>query len=483
MTSFGLLARVHARMGAARLQTFTVLFGLTVLAVSASPLTSVDSNAAESSAPRPTQTMFGSTQPGTTSDPDETPVELGTKFRVKVDGMITGIRYYKSAANTGPHTGTLWTAKGAKLAAVAFGNETGTGWQTARLAGPTAVKADTTYVVSYHTDTGHYAADSGYFDGRGAGTGDVTALAQGVDGPNGVYAYGSGAFPSATWRAANYWVDVLFVPGSGATPNPPRPPTTRPPTTRPAPPPTTAPPSSGAAPGPDNTGVPAGTTLAPSSGFTVSTAGAVIDSLAISGTITVKAPNVVIRRCQFTGDDEEYAVQVVSGSVRIEDSEIAGGYHTAGVGYDNWTALRLDVHNVPDDGFKLGDNTLLADSWLHDFTPEQNAHADGVQMQSGVVNATIRHNTIDIAGNAALFLAPDLGPSTDGPLLVENNILGGGNYTLFNVDGNNGQYTVANITIRNNKFLHDARFGSVLQNVPSAWTDNVYADSSEAIAG
>jgi hypothetical protein len=141
------------------------------------------------------------------------------------------------------------------------------------------------------------------------------------------------------------------------------------------------------------------------------------------------------------------------------------------------------AHDLPDDGFKLGDNTLLTDSWVHDFAPEPNAHADGAQMQSGVVKATIRRNTIDVAGNAALFLAPDLGPSTNGPLLVENNVLGGGNYTLFNVDGNNGQYTVGNITIRNNKFLPNARFGSVLQNVPSAWTNNVYADGGEAIAG
>jgi hypothetical protein len=38
------------------------------------------------------------------------------------------------------------------------------------------------------------------------------ALADGVDGPNGVYAYGStSSFPNQTWNASNYWVDVVFV--------------------------------------------------------------------------------------------------------------------------------------------------------------------------------------------------------------------------------------------------------------------------------
>ena len=35
-------------------------------------------------------------------------------------GYITGMRFYKSLANTGTHTGTLWTSAGQKLATATF---------------------------------------------------------------------------------------------------------------------------------------------------------------------------------------------------------------------------------------------------------------------------------------------------------------------------------------------------------------------------
>ena len=38
------------------------------------------------------------------------------------------------------------------------------------------------------------------------------ALATGVDGGNGVYMYGpTSAFPSNTYQASTYWVDVVFT--------------------------------------------------------------------------------------------------------------------------------------------------------------------------------------------------------------------------------------------------------------------------------
>ena len=69
----------------------------------------------------------------------------------------------------------------------------------------------------------------------------------------------------------------------------------------------------------------------------------------------------------------------------------------------------------------------------------------------------VRNNVINMVsgrevGNAALFIAPDLGPSSPGPVTITGNWLDGGNYTLFCVDGNNGQYFVDNITITDNRF-------------------------------
>src|SRR5690349_17404887 len=51
-------------------------------------------------------------------------VEVGVKFRSSVAGYITGIRYYKSAQNTGTHPGHLWTSSGTLLGSATFTGET-----------------------------------------------------------------------------------------------------------------------------------------------------------------------------------------------------------------------------------------------------------------------------------------------------------------------------------------------------------------------
>ncbi len=59
---------------------------------------------------------------------------------------------------------------------------------------------------------GRYAADQTYFNASGVTNGPLTALQTGVDGGNGVYAYGSNfTFPTGTYNGTNYWVDVVFV--------------------------------------------------------------------------------------------------------------------------------------------------------------------------------------------------------------------------------------------------------------------------------
>src|SRR5258708_14609031 len=37
-------------------------------------------------------------------------------------------------------------------------------WQSATFASPVTIAANTTYVISYHTDAGRYAGDLGYFN-------------------------------------------------------------------------------------------------------------------------------------------------------------------------------------------------------------------------------------------------------------------------------------------------------------------------------
>ena len=150
--------------------------------------------------------------PGTVDGGLDNPVELGVKFRSDVAGFITAIRFYKASANTGAHIGDLWTAAGTLLATAAFTGETGSGWQQVNFASPVPISANTIYVASYHCNNGHYSADDNYFSSGGVDNPPLHALANGVSGPNGVYAYGaSSVFPTNGFNADNYWVDVVLV--------------------------------------------------------------------------------------------------------------------------------------------------------------------------------------------------------------------------------------------------------------------------------
>lgn len=144
---------------------------------------------------------------------DPNAVELGVKFTVATAGKITAICFYKGPQNTGTHDAHLWSSTGTLLASATFSGESASGWQQVTLQNPVAVAAGTTYIVSYHTN-GYYSEDDYYFSNSYT-NGSLTAPASGSSGGNGVYAYGgSGSFPSNTYNAANYWVDLVFVPGT-----------------------------------------------------------------------------------------------------------------------------------------------------------------------------------------------------------------------------------------------------------------------------
>ncbi len=88
--------------------------------------------------------------------------------------------------------------------------ETAPGWQTAELPNPVPVVKNTTYIASYHSGSGNYAFDPGFFTQSGGQPADEGARQDGVDGGNGVYHYGPSGFPDTTFNATNYWVDASF---------------------------------------------------------------------------------------------------------------------------------------------------------------------------------------------------------------------------------------------------------------------------------
>jgi hypothetical protein len=442
-----------------------------------------------------------------------------------VRGEVVALRYWRSGSTTIAPEGTLWSAAGVLLASARFGSGGPSGWQTVMLSAPVPVQAGEQYIVAYHAAADRYAVTENF---EGASASSELEVAPGS---SGVFTYGDrSAFPRTTWNHSQYGVDVMFQPDATGTPVPsgrpvpasvdtavsqsheglsavpsptsvPSTTTAEPPTAEPTPTPTpsaaptskpssqphakSSPPPGTAAgpapapapavdskPDPSNTGVPAGVTLTPATRLTVTTPNQVLDGLDVRGAVKIDAPGVQMRDSRITGDDY-YGIAVESGSVTVTDTEISG-FENAIVG-DGWTAVRVNIHSVTGDGVKLGSDVTLQSSWIHDLTPGPGAHADGAQMQDEVTNLVVAGNMIEVsaAANSAIFLSPDLGPSTEGPVTVTGNWLDGGGFTLFCVEGSYGAYVVHNIAITGNRFGFSAKYGPVRITVPVTFTGNV----------
>jgi hypothetical protein len=197
-----------------------------------------------------------SAAPTNTNGSDTNAIEVGVKFRADSNGFINGVRFYKLSVNTGTHIGNLWSSSGALLARATFAGESASGWQQVNFSSPVAVTANTTYVASYFSATGHYATDQNYF-GAGVDRAPLHALSDAAGGGNGVYVYASGStFPTNSYLASNYWVDVAFSTSTGPTNTPTATPTR---TNTPTPTNTAVPGTPTSTPTPTNTAVPTST--------------------------------------------------------------------------------------------------------------------------------------------------------------------------------------------------------------------------------
>jgi hypothetical protein len=161
-----------------------------------------------------------STRPITTKPDTETrPVELGVKFSTRVDGKITAIRFYRFVPSDSGYAVHLWSSTGQLLGSgVAIEGQSPTpGWQTVQIYPPVPIVSGQTYIASYYASNGRYAADENFFNNARVDNGPLSALRDGVDGGNSVYVYTTkgasgfaGTFPTESYKATNYWVDVVF---------------------------------------------------------------------------------------------------------------------------------------------------------------------------------------------------------------------------------------------------------------------------------
>jgi hypothetical protein len=208
------------------------------------------------------------------------------------------------------------------------------------------------------------------------------------------------------------------------------------------------------APGPDNTGVPAGTKLTPSGSIKITTRGAIVENLDITGEVQVLADDVTIRKCRITSGDY-YPIRYFDNDNKgllIEDTEIIGTSAdvTAGISFSNYTARRVNIHGTAD-GFKADSNVLIEDSWVHDLGNYPGQHNDGVQSTVGQ-GVRLRHNRLEGASNACVQSGDENGTTND--LVIECNWLAGGGYSL-NLRGKN----ITGVKVLRNRFKGDWGYG------------------------
>lgn len=205
-----------------------------------------------------------------------------------------------------------------------------------------------------------------------------------------------------------------------------------------------------------NTGVPAGTTLTPSGSINVTTNGAVINALDITGCIDINANNVTIQNTRVQGCTDNYTIEMAEGNGKtglvVKDSTIicSDAAHVPsvnGIAWHDYTLLRVDIthceNQVVADGNPM--NVVVQDSYLHDpmcfvdYPPlgsdaGEDAHIDGVQIFGGANTIRVEHNTIrgtydepgGIGGNSAITMG-----SGHSNIIITRNILSGAAWTLY----------------------------------------------------
>jgi Domain of unknown function (DUF4082) len=453
-----------------------------------------------------TVTVFGQTVPSVISSPDGRTVELGVRFSSRVAGQVVGVRFYKGRANTGRHTGSLWSSSGKRLATVTFSDETSSGWQTAKFASPVDIRANANYVASYHTRVGGYAAKTSFFT-RPFTNGNLRAT-------EGVYAYGASAFPRANYKDTNYYADVMFVAEGDPVPTTPAPSTptpTKPVPTTPAPstptptkpvPTTPAPTPSTPAPPPPSSGFPTTTStgyaasdvgaLKPYTGPTIiTTAGTVIDGADIKSTLVIRANNVTIKRSRILAPTSDFAIQQASGysGMTLSYIELApqSGQHPdraiASFG-TNMTIDHIYVHGTQR-GIATGRGTQVTNSYVDDLDNSSGNHATAVMSIGGIRDVVLRGNTFG-CGTGQCSSAMSVYPETNfgGPndnWTIDGNLFNGGSYCVY-LGYTPPESPNTNMRVTNNSFgtKYSSKcgdFGPVASwswSTGNTWTNNVW---------
>ncbi len=215
------------------------------------------------------------------------------------------------------------------------------------------------------------------------------------------------------------------------------------------------------------TGVPAGKTLTTYNGtLIVTTPGAVIDGLNITGGVVIEAPNVTIQNCVITGSSWFVVLfDSSSGATNgtVLNCQIYGGGSGAAPGQHGVVGGHLiqgnNIHDV-EQGIAPESGSTIQGNYIHDLNnPQADPHYDGILILGGSSDITIQNNTINNPHNQtdAIMIQNYNGPISN--IIVNNNQLIGGGYTVYS-DASHGTDAITGVQVTNN-YIGGGAFGYV----------------------
>lgn len=163
------------------------------------------------------ESLFPNSKIGNDSGAEGNFYELGTIFRPSVNGLVTHLRVYSMAAETGVHIGRIWrNSDGALIGGPYSWNYGGAaGWIALDIPDvPILANVDYTVVVTTGEGGKNYAFLDGDLLSAGGNGAHLTHPAAA-----GVFTRTEGARPTSTYHTSNYLRDVLFVPAPTEPPS------------------------------------------------------------------------------------------------------------------------------------------------------------------------------------------------------------------------------------------------------------------------
>jgi hypothetical protein len=183
------------------------------------------------------------------------------------------------------------------------------------------------------------------------------------------------------------------------------------------------------------TGVPAGTVLTDSGSITTTVSGQVISARNITnGSVTINHNNCILEKSKvkggafFTVNVKQGVTGTIVQDCEIDSNGVGGSCGINGTG----TLLRNNIHDT-ENGINLngpGPN-VIEDNYIHDLRAGGSPHFDGIQIDGGVNDTVIRHNTVLNPANQVSAVMIDNYWGAIDDILVENNYLAGGVFTVY----------------------------------------------------